>query len=468
MHWSDTVVLVLGLGCEDIKHAAGLAHPQPALMLRPLSGSCSSSSVSFSCQSSGRRGQALCQMWGWTHPLQKSLTEREHSLEVLDLYHYYTCRRTTLCDCAWQVLRSVFTKKGKMNSDSRIVNQNAVIAIMELTILHNIQKQPDNALDSFQWVDGNMSWWSYILVPVLQFCLVMESWGWRYNGSSPILWALLESVEGLRCTPRFPKVSPPIIPGPSSTVKRPLGYVGTKGRISILWAGVIKSENLRQFEVYAFKDFQRIHKLWMTGWYPLLWKILIETICIGQISSVLFSQAHLLSHLLIQNTSQTHKAATQDQGTSQSEDGGGKNNQESSKWNCLFIFSHLLYLSCLYLSLLHPSLSFFSRSLSFSLSLSPAPGPSGPGASFTRPFCPAGGPPEGTARGGRFPGIFTVTRSRSISLPWTFCMYSCRVKGQRSQTASDRTLSNAGTYSDSQILSSLLFSKPSGEKFKIA
>lgn len=111
---------------------------------------------------------------------------------------------------------------------------------------------------------------------------------------------------------------------------------------------------------------------------------------------------------------------------------------------------------------------FFSRSLSFSLSLSPAPGPSGPGASFTRPFCPAGGPPEGTARGGRFPGIFTVTRSRSISLPWTFCMYSCRVKGQRSQTASDRTLSNAGTYSDSQILSSLLFSKPSGEKFKIA
>lgn len=37
-----------------------------------------------------------------------------------------------------------------MNSDSRIVNQNAVIAIMDLTILHDIQKQPDNALDSFQ------------------------------------------------------------------------------------------------------------------------------------------------------------------------------------------------------------------------------------------------------------------------------------------------------------------------------
>lgn len=28
----------------------------------------------------------------------------------------------------------------------------------------------------------------------------------------------------------------------------------------------------------------------------------------------------------------------------------------------------------------------------------------------------------GVARGRRFPGTFTVVRSRSISLPWMFCM----------------------------------------------
>lgn len=50
--------------------------------------------------------------------------------------------------------------------------------------------------------------------------------------------------------------------------------------------------------------------------------------------------------------------------------------------------------------------------------LSPRPTPSGPCTSLS----PTGGPPVGTARGGRFPGTFTVTRSRSISFPGVFSM----------------------------------------------
>ncbi len=46
--------------------------------------------------------------------------------------------------------------------------------------------------------------------------------------------------------------------------------------------------------------------------------------------------------------------------------------------------------------------------------------PSGPGTSLTRPLSPTGTPQAGTARGGRFPGTFTVTRSRSISFPGAF------------------------------------------------
>lgn len=64
--------------------------------------------------------------------------------------------------------------------------------------------------------------------------------------------------------------------------------------------------------------------------------------------------------------------------------------------------------------------------------LLPALAPSGPCTSLTRPLRPGGGPQEGTApaRGGRFPGTFTVTRSMSISFPWAFCMYSCQVRGK--------------------------------------
>lgn len=32
------------------------------------------------------------------------------------------------------------------------------------------------------------------------------------------------------------------------------------------------------------------------------------------------------------------------------------------------------------------------------------------------------GPAGATALGGRFPGTLTVTRSRSISFPWMFCV----------------------------------------------
>lgn len=54
--------------------------------------------------------------------------------------------------------------------------------------------------------------------------------------------------------------------------------------------------------------------------------------------------------------------------------------------------------------------------------LRPGLTPSGPGTSLTRPLRPTGRPQAGTARGGRFPGTFTVTRSRSISFPGTFSM----------------------------------------------
>lgn len=42
--------------------------------------------------------------------------------------------------------------------------------------------------------------------------------------------------------------------------------------------------------------------------------------------------------------------------------------------------------------------------------LTPSKAPGGTGA----------GPAGATALGGRFPGTFTVTRSRSISFPWVF------------------------------------------------
>ncbi|KAG7232261.1 hypothetical protein INR49_009337 [Caranx melampygus] len=45
-----------------------------------------------------------------------------------------------------------------------------------------------------------------------------------------------------------------------------------------------------------------------------------------------------------------------------------------------------------------------------------------PGTSLTRPLRPTGGPQAGMARGGRFPGTFTVTRSRSISFPGVLSM----------------------------------------------
>lgn len=51
------------------------------------------------------------------------------------------------------------------------------------------------------------------------------------------------------------------------------------------------------------------------------------------------------------------------------------------------------------------------------------------GSSLLSPLTPGtapGGAGEGpvgaTALGGRFPGTLTVTRSRSISFPWVFCV----------------------------------------------
>lgn len=59
--------------------------------------------------------------------------------------------------------------------------------------------------------------------------------------------------------------------------------------------------------------------------------------------------------------------------------------------------------------------------------LVPSVGAAAAVSSLLRPFTPGvalGGTGEGpagaTAFGGRFPGTFTVTRSRSISFPWTF------------------------------------------------